>query len=147
MDFWYRFLIYIHVLSAIISIGPFFVLFSTIKKLRLANSTNIHAYLDTFRFVVQLSKHSGHVLVGSGILLVVFGPWTWGTPWILMTLFIMFCSLFFLARAFSPTLRKFDDEEEHRGALIDKLNRTVWIYLLLLLAMLYFMVVKPPLWW
>lgn len=142
----YRILIFIHVLSVIVSISPFFILLPLIKKLRVASETELDSYLDTFRFVVRLSKHSGHVLVGSGILLVFFGPWTWSTPWIVMTLIIMFCSLFFLARAFSPTLRKFQEVNHNREELAAKLNRTIWTYMILLLAMLWFMVVKPPLW-
>ncbi|MGR3763261.1 hypothetical protein [Rossellomorea sp. NS-SX7] len=146
MDLFYRFIIYLHVLSVVASIGPFFILLPLIKKLRLASGEELTPYLDTFRFTVRLSKHAGHVLVGSGVLLVLMGPWTWGTPWILMTLFIMFCSLFFLARAFSPTLRKFEDNQVEHGPLIDKLKRTILTYLTLLLAMLWFMVVKPNLW-
>ncbi|MBM4763200.1 hypothetical protein [Bacillus sp. B15-48] len=147
MDLLYRFIIYLHVLSAIGSIGPFFILVPTVKKLRVAGDEKLAAYLDIFRFAVWFSKHSGHVLVGSGILLVLMGPWTWGTPWIIMTLVVMFASLFFLARAFSPTLRKFEEDGHNKDMLIVKLNRTTWIYIILLSIMLWFMVVKPPLWW
>ena len=104
------------------------------------------AYLDTFRFVVRLAKHSGHVLVASGVLLVITGPWTCNTPWIVMTLIILFCSLFFLARAFSPTLRKFHEEGQNKAILAAKLKRAIWIYIVLLMTMLWFMVVKPYLW-
>jgi hypothetical protein len=142
----YRTLIYLHVISVVASIGPFFILLPMMKKLRAASESVLPSYLDTFRFTVRLSKHAGHVLVGTGILLVLLGPWTWSTPWIIMTLVIMFCSLFFLARAFSPTLRKFEEKDANRDWLVGKLNRTVWIYLILLLAMLWFMVVKPNLW-
>jgi len=142
----YRTLIYLHVISVVASIGPFFILLPMMKKLRTASDSVLPSYLDTFRFTVRLSKHAGHVLVGTGILLVLLGPWTWSTPWIIMTLVIMFCSLFFLARAFSPTLRKFGVDDADREWLVGKLNRTVWIYLILLLAMLWFMVVKPNLW-
>ncbi|MBW3112066.1 MULTISPECIES: hypothetical protein [Bacillaceae] len=142
----YRTLIYLHVISVVASIGPFFILLPMMKKLRSASETVLPSYLETFRFTVQLSKHSGHVLVGTGILLVLLGPWTWTTPWIIMTLVILFCSLFFLARAFSPTLRKFREDDANREKLVGKLHRTVWIYLILLLAMLWFMVVKPEMW-
>ncbi|MFG6495782.1 hypothetical protein P8610_10515 [Fictibacillus sp. UD] len=146
MDFLYRVLLYIHILSVIISIGPFFILFPLIKKLRTAAGDEMNAHLGTFRFVVWLAKHAGHVLVLSGAFLVLSGPWTWDTPWILITLIILFCSLFFLARAFSPTLRKFHDAGMDKNALSDKLQRAVWIYIALLMIMLWFMVVKPFLW-
>ncbi|WP_299093108.1 hypothetical protein [uncultured Metabacillus sp.] len=144
--FFYRILIFIHVVSVIVSIGPFFILLPLVQKLNEAREAELDTYLNTFRYAVSLSKHSGHVLVGSGILLVIFGPWTWGTPWIIMTLIILFCSLFFLARAFSPTLRKFQEKDQLREKLTAKLNRTIWIYILLLMAMLWFMVVKPDVW-
>jgi hypothetical protein len=146
MQVLYNVLIYIHVLSVVVSIGPFFTLLPLVKKLSKANNEELKAYIDTFRFVVRLSKHSGHVLVSSGILLVLLGPWTWSTPWIIMTLFVMFCSLFFLARAFSPTLRKFHEVGQNKNVLAAKLRRTIWTYIFLLLIMLWFMVVKPHLW-
>jgi hypothetical protein len=147
MDLLYRILLYVHILSVIASIGPFFILFPLVKKLRNAAGAEMAAHLDTFRFVVWLAKHAGHVLVLSGVLLVLSGPWTWDTPWILMTLIVLFGSLFFLARAFSPTLKKFHDAGEDKELLADQLKRAVWIYILLLMIMLWFMVVKPYLWW
>jgi hypothetical protein len=147
MDWLYRFIIYLHVLSAIVSIGPFFLLLPIVKKLEAAAEEKLASYLEIFRVAVRLTKHAGHVLVGSGVLLVLMGPWTWGTPWIIMTLVLLFLSLFFLARAFSPTLRKFREHGQDRAELAAKLNRTTWIYILLLSAMLWFMVVKPTLWW
>ncbi|RFU68376.1 hypothetical protein [Bacillus sp. V59.32b] len=146
MDYLYRIIIYIHVLSVIASIGPFFILLPVVKKLRMATEAEMNAYLDTFRFAVRFAKHAGHVLVVTGILLVISGPWTWSTPWIVTTLIILFCSLLFLARAFSPTLRKFHEDGQNKEELAAKLNRSIWIYIVLLLAMLWFMVVKPVLW-
>lgn len=142
----YHFLLYIHIASAILSIGPFFILFSTIKKLRQADGQVEQAYLDTFRSAVYLAKHAGHVLVIAGILLAVMGSWSWTTPWILTTLFVLVASLLFLARAFSPTIRKFGQPGEEKEALVKKLHRSVWIYIVLLLIMLWLMVMKPMLW-
>ncbi len=146
MDLLYRILIYIHVLSVIVSIGPFFILLPIAKKMHLVREAELNAYLDTFRFVVRLAMHSGHVLIVSGILLVISGPWIWSTPWIVMTLLILFCSLFFLARAFSPKLKKFQEKGANKEELAVKLQRTIWIYIILLITMLWFMIVKPTLW-
>lgn len=63
-----------------------------------------------------------------------------------MTLAVMFSSVFFLARAFSPVLKKLAEPEADQSALTGKLNRSLWIYILLLLLMLWFMVDKPTLW-
>lgn len=146
MDLLYRIFIYIHVLSATTSVGPFFILFPLIKKMKTADQPELEAYLNSFRFIVHLAKHAGHVLVISGVLLVIMGPWTWQTPWILMTLFVMFLSLFFLARAFTPKLRKFEEADADKVQLAGQLRKTTSTYIILLAAMLWFMVVKPNLW-
>ncbi|WP_258171475.1 hypothetical protein [Paenibacillus sp. R14(2021)] len=128
------------------SIGPFFVLFPILRKLRGAEASEQNAYLAVFRSAIRLAKHAGHVLVGSGVLLVLVGSWPWTTSWIAMTIVLLVGSLFFLARAFSPKIRKFNDPGQEKTAIIRLLYRSVWIYLGLLLCMLAFMVVKPVLW-
>ncbi|WP_088071230.1 hypothetical protein [Gottfriedia luciferensis] len=142
----YRLLLYIHISSVILSIGPFFILFPILKKLNVSESAIQQSYLDVFRFAVRLAKHAGHVLVGSGVLLVLVGSWSWKTSWIVMTILLLVSSLFFLARAFSPTIRKFSEPDQDRGTLIQLLRRSTWIYIILLMVMLWFMVVKPTLW-
>lgn len=143
---YYRILLYIHIFSVILSIGPFFAVMPIIKKLRDAEGAVQTAYITSFKAVVRITMHAGHVLVVSGILLVVFGSWTWKTSWIVATIVIMVSSLYFLARAFSPLLRKFTDESQDRATLGKKLMRTTVAYVLLLLVMLWFMVIKPTLW-
>jgi uncharacterized membrane protein len=117
-----------------------------VKKLRAAEGLAQQAYVDTFRSAVRLAKHAGHVLVVSGVLLVIVGSWAWTTSWIVMTVLILASSLFFLARAFSPKLRKFSEPEQDKDVLMRKLSRSVWIYIGLLMVMLWFMVAKPTLW-
>jgi len=146
MDMLYRLLLYIHIFSVILSIGPFFVLIPLLKKLHTSESTIQQGYLDVFRFAVRLAKHAGHVLVLSGVLLVLAGSWSWKTSWIVMTILLLVSSLFFLARAFSPTIRKFSQPDQDQSILIQLLRRSIWIYIILLMVMLLFMVVKPTLW-
>ncbi|PGL67474.1 hypothetical protein [Bacillus sp. AFS055030] len=142
----YRLLLYIHIASVILSIGPFFVLIPILKKLHTTQSAIQQSYLDVFRFAVRLAKHAGHVLVGSGVLLVLVGHWSWKTSWIVMTILLLVSSLFFLARAFSPTIKKFSELNQDKKLLIHLLRRSIWIYIALLMVMLWFMVVKPTLW-
>lgn len=146
MNTLYRLLLYIHILSVTLSIGPFFVLIPMMRKLRAAEPHAQHAYLDTFRFTIRLAKHAGHVLVVSGILLVIFGPWSWTTSWIVITVIILVGSLLFLSRAFSPTLRKLSGLVQERETLVRKLSRAIWIYIILLMMMLWFMVTRPSVW-
>jgi uncharacterized membrane protein len=142
----YRLLLYLHIVSVVLSIGPFVVLIPMAKKLGLAERAEQQAYLAAFRFVIRLAKHAGHVLVASGILLVMAGNWPWTTSWIAVTTLILLSSLWFLARAFSPTLRTFDESGQDRAKAAQKLVRAIWIYLAILLTMLWFMVTKPVLW-
>ncbi|WML50490.1 DUF2269 family protein [Neobacillus sp. PS3-34] len=142
----HKILLYLHISSVILSIGPFFILLPMVKKLRHPKSDVQSAYLDAFRFAVRLTKHAGHVLVVTGILLVMISGWSWKTSWIVMTILIMVSSLFFIARAFSPTIRKFADPKQDHEKAIRKLNQAVWAYIALLMLMLWFMVAKPVLW-
>ncbi|MEH7346152.1 hypothetical protein V7122_20115 [Bacillus sp. JJ1532] len=146
MDTLYRFILYIHVGSAVLSIGPFFVLIPIAKKLRAAEHEVQLAYLDIFRYSVRLVKHAGHLLVGSGALLIAMGHWTWKTSWIIATLAVMFGSVFFLARAFTPIFRRFHEPGQDTQQLVQKLLKSTWLYLILLMVMLWLMVVKPSLW-
>jgi hypothetical protein len=146
MEILHPLILYIHILSVIMSIGPFFILLPISQKIKVTEGVKQQAYLDTFKASVRLAKHAGHVLAGSGILLVIISSWTWRTPWIDVTVIVMVSSLFFLARAFSPTLRKFDQPGQNKNKLVSKLLRSTIIYLALLLAMLWLMVSKPVFW-
>lgn len=140
------YIVFIHVLSAVLSVGPLFVLFVVLRKMQESDRQLDQSYISIFRSVVRLIKHAGHVLVGSGVLLIIIGPWPWYTSWIVMTIALMVVSIFFLARAFSSILKKFDDVEADRFSLISKLRKATWIYIILLVLMLALMVIKPTLW-
>ena len=142
----YTVILYAHILSAALSIGPFFVLIPLVNRIRESDTKSLSGLVATFRSATRLVMHAGHVLVATGVLLVWLGPWPWHSPWILMTLAVMFSSVFFLARAFSPVLKKFAEPEADQSALAEKLKRSLWIYIMLLLLMLWFMVDKPALW-
>ncbi|WP_442604547.1 hypothetical protein [Paenibacillus sp. KN14-4R] len=143
---WYKLFLYIHIISAITSIGPFFILLPMLAKLRTAELAARNAYLDTFRSANRLAKHMGHVLVASGIGLVLIGHWSWSTSWIVITLALLVGSSLFLVRAFSPKLRKFNEPDLDVEKVVQALRRATWTYLILLLVMLWFMVTKPELW-
>jgi hypothetical protein len=146
MYLFYRLIIYVHVSSVILSAGPFFVLVPILKKMKSAGNEVQQAYIDIFKISIRLVKHAGHVLVGSGVLLIAYSSWTWTTSWVVATLAVMFGSVFFLARAFSPVLKKFNEPDADKPLLIKKLTRSVWIYVFILMLMLWFMVAKPTLW-
>jgi hypothetical protein len=142
----YPWLVFIHAVSAMAAIGPFFVLIPMLPKLRHAEGSLLGAYLDSFHFTVRLSKHTGHVLVGSGLLLMWLGGWPWSTPWIAGTFLVLIASLFFMARAFSPTIRRLRQPDHDRNQLVSKLSRALYMYMFVLFLMLYLMIMKPALW-
>ncbi|NBI30946.1 hypothetical protein [Chengkuizengella marina] len=141
----YIIILYLHIFSVILSIGPIFILFPLLNKLK--HQVDIEkTVLDLIRFIVRLSKHAGHVLVTTGILLIWLGGWNWLDSWIVMTVLVLMCSIFFMARAFSPTIRKIESGEIDRMILITKLKRSVIYYISILLIAMWFMVHKPVLW-
>lgn len=142
----YTVVLYAHILSAILSIGPFFVLLPLVNRMETAAGDVLESQITTFTSATRLVKHAGHVLVVTGILLIWQGPWQWGTSWIVCTLAVMIASVFFLARAFTPILRQFGGLGANQVLLVKKLNRSLWLYILLLLLMLWFMVDKPMFW-
>lgn len=142
----YSVFLYFHILGAILSIGPFFVLIPLLAKMRTADSERLDTYIDMFRYAIRLCKHSGHMLVVAGIVLWIIRGWPWNTSWILATVFILVSSLFFIARAFSPILRQMKQPGHDRGDLLRRLTRALWIYIGLMLVMMWFMVAKPDLW-
>lgn len=142
----YTVILYAHIMSAVLSIGPFFVLVPLIKRMADARGEILETHITTFKSATRLVKHAGHVLVASGILMIWQGPWAWSSSWIILTLAVMFASVFFLARAFTPVLNKFHSPGADHVAIVKKLNRSLWIYIFLLLLMLWFMVDKPMLW-
>ncbi|RNF38701.1 hypothetical protein [Planococcus salinus] len=142
----YTAILYAHIMSAVLSIGPFFVLVPMVKKMAIAEGAVLRTHIATFKSATRLVKHAGHLLVTTGVLLIWQSSWSWTASWIVLTLAVMLGSVFFLARAFTPVLRKFDDVQEDQLQLVRKLNRSLWIYIFLLMLMLWFMVDKPMLW-
>ncbi|WP_391120398.1 DUF2269 family protein [Psychrobacillus sp. L3] len=142
----YKSIVFIHILSSILSIGPFFVLFVVLNQMKGKNGEVLVSQIEVFQTAIRIVKHAGHVLVVSGILLVWQGNWPWSTSWVVMTLVVMISSIVFLARAFKPKIRQFNAGIIDSNVLIQRLRFSVWQYIFLLLIMLWLMVAKPNIW-
>lgn len=140
------FFLYIHVVSAIVSIGPLVALFPILKKMERAENDELNGYVQAFQSSITVVKHAGHVLVISGILLLMTSAWGWTTSWVVFTILIMVLSIVFLARAFKPTLSSFNTSAFQKEQFIKKLRNATIKYILLLLVMLWLMVAKPSFW-
>lgn len=138
--------LYIHILSAVVSIGPLVSLIPMTKKMETAKEQEMVGYVQSFQTAITVVKHAGHILVLSGAVLVFISGWNWTTSWVVLTIAIMVISIVFLASAFKPTLRTFGTPEYQKEAFIVKLRKATWKYIFLLLVMLWLMVDKPMLW-
>lgn len=138
--------LYIHVLSAVVSIGPLFALIPILKRMEKARESEMSGFVQSFQSAITVVKHAGHVLVISGVMLIVISGWTWTTSWVLLTNVVMVGSIVFLARAFKPTLQTFGTAQYNRLEFIVKLRKKTCQYIALLLIMLWLMVVKPNFW-
>lgn len=142
----YGTIVFIHVVSAVIAIGPLFLLVPIIKRLRSAESTSEEAFLNIIRVTIRIVMHAGHMLVVSGALLILIGPWPWHTPWVIATLVVLLLSGVFLSTGFTRVLRNYNKPGFNKESILSRLNRTSWIYIALMLIMLWLMVQKPILW-
>ncbi|MBE1554283.1 hypothetical protein [Sporosarcina limicola] len=142
----YGTIIFLHVVSAVLSIGPLFILMPIIKRLRGVETEIEKVYLSIINVIIRAVMHAGHVLVFTGVLLIILGPWPWYTSWVVMTLAVMLLSAVFLAKGFTFVLRRFHDPKQDKNAILNSLNRTSWIYIGLMLIMLWLMVQKPMFW-
>ncbi|GLC88094.1 DUF2269 family protein [Lysinibacillus piscis] len=142
----YTLLLYIHIISAIVSIGPLFVMLVIVKRMRTASQQEMSPYITVFQGAITLVKHAGHILVTSGILLMWYAGYAWYTSWVVLTVLVMLASIVFLARAFKPTLKTFGTAEYHQPTFVSLLQQKTWTYIILLLIMLWLMVAKPILW-
>ena len=139
-------LLYLHIVSAVGSIGPLFSLIPIIKKMEAAGRNDLGGLVQSFQAAITVVKHAGHILVFTGIMLIIVSGWTWTTSWVALTIVIMIGSIVFLARAFKPTLKTFGTPEFQKEVFIRKLRKATWQYILILLVMLWLMVAKPNFW-
>ena len=142
----YTFILYIHIISAIGSVGPLFVLLVLLSRMKKLDANEWNGYVQSLQGSIDVVRHAGHLVVISGILLIVFGSWSFAHSWVVLTLILLVASLVFLASAFKPTMQTYGSDAFNKEQFITTLQRNTWIYIILLLIILGFMVYKPILW-
>lgn len=138
--------VFLHVTSAVLAIGPLFIIIPTIKKLQKTVGAGEAAYISMINIIVRIVMHAGHALVTTGVILILLGPWPWYTSWVIMTVIIMLLSAVFLATGFSKVTRQFNMPNTNRQRVLNQLSRNTWIYIVIMLILLWLMVQKPILW-
>jgi uncharacterized membrane protein len=142
----YGIFVFLHVVSAVISIGPLFILMPIIRRLRGVDEQIEQAFLTVIHVTIRVVMHAGHALVVTGVLLLILGPWPWHSSWVIMTIAVLLLSAFFLSRGFTQVLRNFHKPGVDKNDILRRLNRTAWTYIILMLIMLWLMVQKPMIW-
>lgn len=139
-------IVFAHVVSAVLSIGPLFIIMPLINRLIKMVKAEEEIYLSLIHVIIRLVMHAGHVLVVTGVLLIYLGPWPWHTSWVVMTVVVMGLSGVFLATGFTRVIRRFHEPKIDKIWVLHKLKRTTWIYIGLMILMLWLMVQKPVFW-
>ena len=142
----YTFILYIHIISAIGSVGPLFVLLVLLSRMKKIDANEWNGYVQSLQGSIDVVRHAGHLVVISGILLIIFGSWSFAHSWVVLTLILLVASLVFLASAFKPTMQTYGSDTFNKEQFIATLQRNTWIYIMLLLIILGLMVYKPILW-
>lgn len=142
----YTFLIYIHIISAIGSVGPLFVLLVLLNRMGKVDTGEWKGYVQSLQGSIDVVKHAGHAVVLSGILLILLGSWSFVHSWVVLTLILLVASLVFLARAFKPTMQTYGSDSFNKKQFIFTLQKNTWIYITLLLMITALMVFKPIIW-
>ena len=139
-------MLYIHIISAIGSVGPLFVLLVLLSRMKKIDANEWNGYVQSLQGSIDVVRHAGHLVVISGILLIIFGSWSFAHSWVVLTLILLVASLVFLASAFKPTMQTYGSDAFNKEQFITTLQRNTWIYIMLLLIILGLMVYKPILW-
>lgn len=142
----YSIIVFLHVMSAILSTGPLFIIIPLINRLYKSNEHEESIYLAIIKVIIRLVMHAGHALVVTGASLILLGPWPWYTSWVIMTLLVMGVSGVFLATGFTRVIRNFGVVHVQKQLVLNNLKRTTWIYIGLMVLMLWLMVQKPIFW-
>ena len=142
----YTFILYIHIISAIGSVGPLFVLLVLLSRMKKIDANEWNGYVQSLQGSIDVVRHAGHIVVISGIFLIVFGSWSFTHSWVVLTLILLVASLVFLASAFKPTMQTYNSDAFNKEQFITILQRNTWIYIMLLLIILGLMVYKPIIW-
>ena len=141
----YKIALFLHVLSAVVAVGPLFAIFSLLKRMEKVEGELEQGIIESLRGVVRAVSLAGHFLVPTGLILLV-GGWSWKTPWVLATMMLLIASLLFLAKAFKPAWCIAEAAHLNKPLFIRTMRRATIKYILIMSIMLWLMVTKPPLW-
>ena len=142
----YKIALFLHIVSAVVAIGPLFAIFPMLKQMEKIEGLLEQGMMEGLHGAVRAVSLAGHFIVPTGLILLLFGGWSWKTSWVLATIIVLVASLLFLAKAFKPAWRIAEEELFDKPLFIRTMRSATLKYILIMLIMLWLMVAKPQLW-
>ena len=142
----YKIALFLHVLSAVVATGPLFAIFPMLKRMEKVEGALEQGMIEGLRGAVRAVSLAGHFIVPTGIILLLFSGWSWNTSWVLATIIMLLASLLFLAKAFKPAWYLAEAANFDKRLFIRTMRNATIKYILIMIAMLWFMIAKPQLW-
>ena len=142
----YKIALFLHILSAVVAIGPLFAIFPILKRMEKIEGVLEQGMIEGLRGAVRAVSLAGHFIVPTGIILLLFSGWSWKTSWVLATIIMLIASLLFLAKAFKPAWRIAEEAAFDKRLFIRTMRSATIKYILIMIVMLWLMVAKPQLW-
>lgn len=142
----YNIALFLHVLSAVVAIGPLFAIFPMLERMENVEGILEQGMIEGLRGAVRAVSLAGHVVVPTGLILLLFGGWSWKTSWVLATIIILIASLLFLAKAFKPAWRITEAAHFNKQLFIRTMRSATIKYIFIMIVILWFMIAKPQLW-
>lgn len=142
----YKIALFLHVLSAVVATGPLFAIFPMLKRMENVDGLLEQGIIEGLRGAVGAVSLAGHFLVPTGIILLLFGGWSWNTSWVLATIIMLLASLLFLAKAFKPAWYLAEAANFDKRLFIRIMRNATIKYILIMIVMLWLMIAKPQLW-
>jgi uncharacterized membrane protein len=148
----YELLLFVHVTGAIVWIGGAAIIqFFALRALRAGDARRVAELAADIAWIgTRVLLPSALVVVVAGVLLMFDGDWTWGQTWVVLALILYAITFVAGAAFFSPESGRIakaiagqgpdSPEAQHRIRRLLVLTR---LDLILLLAIVYVMTVKP----
>ena len=143
----YKVALFIHVVNAIVTIGPLFAILVMIGRMKKMNDdSQFHGGIEGLRAMIRTVEIGGHYIVPTGLILVVLGGWSWTTSWIVVTLIFLGLCLIVLAKAFKPATNLIGSPKFTKELFIQKMYIATIVYMFIMAVLLWLMVAKPIFW-
>lgn len=143
----YKIALFIHIINAVVTIGPLFTIFIMLGRMKkIQSDKEFTGAIEGLRAMIRTVEIGGHYIVPTGIILVLLGNWSWSTSWLVVTLIFLGVCLIVLAKAFKPATKLIGTTQFTRDLFIRKMYQATVVYTGIMGILLWLMVAKPTFW-